>query len=72
MDCSRAIHDQHLKKVVIPLKIVAVFEPSENSCRSSEQSGHSSEKKNSLSLAAGTASAQIGPPSEAVPTMPAG
>jgi hypothetical protein len=44
VDCSRAIHDQHLKKVVIPLKIVAVFEPSENCCRSSEESGHSSEK----------------------------
>ena len=28
-DCSRAINDQVLKKVVIPLKIVAVFEPSE-------------------------------------------
>jgi hypothetical protein len=32
VDCSRAIHDQILKKVVIPLKIIAVFEPSEKSC----------------------------------------
>ncbi len=50
MDCSRAIHKQVLKKVVIPLKTVAVFEPSENSCQSSEKSGHCSEKKNSLSF----------------------
>jgi hypothetical protein len=48
VDCSRAIHDQHLEKVVDPLKIVAVFKPSENSCQCSEESGHSSEKKNSL------------------------
>jgi hypothetical protein len=48
VDCSRAIHEQVLKKIVIPLKIVAVFEPSENSCQSSEESGHFSEKKNSL------------------------
>ena len=48
VDCSRAIHDQVLKKVDIPLKIVAVFEHSENSCRSSEKSGHFSEKRNSL------------------------
>ncbi len=45
MDCSRTIHAQVLKKVAIPLKIVAVFEPSENSCRSSEKSGHFSEEK---------------------------
>ncbi len=45
MNCSRTIHAQVLKKIVIPLKIVAVFEPSENSCRSSEESGHSSEEK---------------------------
>ncbi len=37
MDCSRAIHDQLLKKVVIPLEKVAVFEPSEKSCWSSEK-----------------------------------
>jgi hypothetical protein len=46
VDCSRAIHAQVLKKVVILLKIVAVFEPSENSCRSTEKSSHfSGEKK---------------------------
>jgi hypothetical protein len=45
VDSSRAIHEQVLKKAVNPLKIVAVFEPSENSCRSSEKSGHFSEKK---------------------------
>ncbi len=49
MDCSRTIHAQVLKKVVIPPKIVAVFEPSENSCRSSEKSDHFSGKKNSSS-----------------------
>jgi len=45
MDCSKAIVAEHLKKVVIPLKIVAVSEPSEKSCWSSEKSCHSSEKK---------------------------
>ncbi len=44
MDCSRAILDQPLKKDVIPLKIVAVFEPSEKGCWSSEKSCHFSEK----------------------------
>jgi hypothetical protein len=45
VDCSRAIYEQDLKKVAIPLKIVAVFEPSENSCQFSEEKRHSSEKK---------------------------
>jgi hypothetical protein len=48
VDCSRAIYEQDLKKVAIPLKIVAVFEPSENSCQFSEEKRHSSEKKNGL------------------------
>ena len=48
MDCSRAIYEQDLKKVANPLKIVAVFEPSENSCQFSEEKRHSSEKKNGL------------------------
>jgi hypothetical protein len=45
VDCSRAIYEQDLKKVAIPLKIVAVFEPSENSCQFSEEKRHFSEKK---------------------------
>jgi len=45
VDCSRAIYEQDLKKVANPLKIVAVFEPSENSCQFSEEKRHSSEKK---------------------------
>jgi len=45
VDCSRAIYEQDLKKVAIPLKIVAVFEPSEKSCQFSEEKRHFSEKK---------------------------
>jgi hypothetical protein len=45
VDCSRAIHEQDLKKVAIPLKIVAVFDPSEKSCWFSEEKRHFSEKK---------------------------
>jgi len=45
VDCSRAIYEQDLKKVAIPLKIVAVFEPSEKSCQFSEENRHFSEKK---------------------------
>jgi hypothetical protein len=45
VDCSRAIYEQDLKKVAIPLKIVAVFEPSEKSCQFSEEKRQISEKK---------------------------